>query len=87
MEIVEQFISYYYYYYYYYYMIVHLVNRYELRKVEVTVNINICIDRSKGYSSLYFEEVPEHIKIGQKKYSKCVPLRGGFHLQINPPSR
>ena len=77
----------------------HLVNRYELREVEETVNV--CIHRSKGYSSLYLEEVSEQIKIRQEIFKKCVQLRnqpldmenrisnfpmkkrGGFH----PPSR
>ena len=44
-----------------------------LREVEET--FNACIHRSKGYSRLYFEEIPEQIKIGQKKYLKCVQLR------------
>ena len=51
----------------------HLVNRYELREVEETVNV--CIHRSKGYSSLYLEEVSEQIKIRQEIFKKCVQLR------------
>ena len=53
--------------------IVLLVNRYELREVEETVNV--CIHRSKGYSSLYLEEVSEQIKIRQEIFKKCVQLR------------
>ena len=53
--------------------IVYLVNCYELREVEETVNV--CIHRSKGYSSLYLEEVSEQIKIRQEIFKKCVQLR------------
>ena len=49
--------------------IVHLVNRYELREVKETVNV--CIHRSKGYSSLYLEEVSEQIKVRQEILKVC----------------
>ena len=51
----------------------HLVNLYELREIEETVNV--CIHRSKGYSSRYLEEVSEQIKIRQEIFKKCVQLR------------
>ena len=47
----------------------HLVNRYELREVKETVNV--CIHRSKGYSSLYLEEVSEQIKVRQEILKVC----------------